>query len=105
MDDNKEEINEKFLVVIEIYGLQFSKSMNLKYKNQKIYIFPNNYFEFISHIKKEINFLNSPEYSNQLSVRFKKPMLFETGPDKRSLIITTLNLNIEISFDELVHHF
>ncbi len=96
--DNKEK--EPFTLVLEISGVNFSKSMSYRYNGATFYLYPGAYFKNINFIKKELAYINSEEFTGK-SLTMKEPLQFETGDKTSSYIITNMDLDLTLKRIEL----
>ena len=93
MNSQDNEEKESFTLVLEISGVNFSKSMSYKYNGATFYLYPGSYFKNIEFIKKELAFINSEEFTGK-SLTMEEPLKFETGSKTSSHIITNMELDL-----------
>ncbi len=84
---------EFYTLVLEISGINFSKSMSYCYNGSTFYLYPGSYLSNIKFIKKELAYINSEEFTGK-SVTMEERLQFETGANTFSNIITNMKLDL-----------
>lgn len=92
---NNQDYREKklFTLVLEINGVNFSKSMSYSYNDAIFYLYPGSYIKNVDFIKKELRYINSENFTGK-SLTMKDPLHFETGAKTFSYIITEMKLDL-----------
>ncbi len=83
-----------YLIAVEFHGFQVPKSMSITYRGKKLHIYPGNYISLINGVKKQIKYINSPEFREHTLLKTKRFFQFEVGQERSTIVILNYDLDL-----------